>query len=62
MKVGEMIKALERYDENTEIEIRVHNPSVGPSRGTRVKSIGIGIDWDRGRLFIHPEKRLVEVI
>ena len=62
MTVGEMIKALKRYDENTEIEIRVHNPSVGPCRGTRVKSIGMGIDWDKGRLFIYPEKHLVEVI
>lgn len=62
MTAGEMIKALKRYDENTEIEIRVHNPSVGPCRGTKVKSVGMGIDWDKGRLFIYPEKRLVEVI
>ena len=62
MTVGEMIKALKRYDENTEIEIRVNNPSVGPCRWTRVKSIGMGIDWDKGRVFIHPEKHLVEVI
>lgn len=62
MKVCKMIEALRRYDENTEIEIRVHNPSVGPCRGTKVKGIGMGIDWDKGRLFIYPEKHLVEVI
>ncbi len=62
MTAGDMIEALKRYDENTEIEIRVRNPSVGPCRGTRVKSVGMGIDWDRGRLFIYPEKHLVEVI
>jgi hypothetical protein len=62
MTAGELIKALKRYDENMVVEIRVHNPSVGPSRGTNIKSISKGIDWDNNRLFIYPEKHLVEVI
>jgi len=44
------------------VEIRVHNPSVGPSRGTNIKSVSKGIDWDNNRLFIYAEKHLVEVI
>ena len=62
MTVAEMIKMLKRYDEKIEVEIRVHNPSVGPSRGTQVKTIQSGIDWDKGRVFIYPDKHLVEVI
>ena len=57
-----MIKALKRYDENMIVEIKVHNPSVGPSRGNNIKSISKGIDWDNDRLFIYAEKHLVEVI
>jgi len=44
------------------VEIKVHNPSVGPSRGNNIKSISKGIDWDNDRLFIYAEKHLVEVI
>ena len=62
MKASELIKALKRYDEDMEVEIRVHNPSVGPSRGTNIKSVSKGIDWDNNRLFIYAEKHLVEVI
>lgn len=62
MTVGELIKALKRHDDEQVVEILVHNPSVGPSRGTGIKCICGGIDWDKGRLFIYPEKHLVEVI
>lgn len=62
MKASELIKALKRYDEDMEVEIRVHNPSVGPSRGTHIKSVSKGIDWDNNRLFIYAEKHLIEVI
>lgn len=62
MTAGELIKALKRYDENMVVEIRVRNPSVVPSRGTNIKSISKGIDWDNNRLFIYPGKHLVEVI
>lgn len=36
MTAGELIKALKRYDEDMNVEIRVHNPSVGPSRGNKI--------------------------
>lgn len=62
MTVGEMIKQLNRYNVDMVVEIYVKNPSVGPSRGTNLKGIGRGIDWDKDRLFIFPEKMLVEVI
>ena len=62
MTVDELVKMLKRYDGNMVVEIRVHNPSAGPSRGTQVKTVQGGIDWDKGRLFIYPEKHLVEVI
>lgn len=62
MTVVEMIKALKRYDEDMVVEIRVYNPSVGPSIGTGIKFINKGIDGDMNRLLIYAEIRLVEVI
>ena len=44
MTVDELVKMLKRYDGNMVVEIRVHNPSVGPSRGAKIKN---SAGWNR---------------
>ena len=61
MKMSEMKAMLDgpSYGEDPEVVIRVDKPSIGPLATVPVKSIGIGFDWDNGKLIINPASPLV---
>jgi len=45
---------------NTKVSIPVDRgfASVGGRQKTDIKSVSNGIDWDRGKIFVHPEERV----
>lgn len=61
MKIRELIEALERVaernpDDNAVIELS--DPSIGAAASNDIKSLNVGFDWDRGKVFLVPEKEL----
>ena len=62
MKVKELKELLNHSDrhDDDDLVIGLAMPSVAYRACSGVKSVGFGIDWDRGRVFIEPELRLSE--
>lgn len=44
-----------------ECVVRVENPSVGPSAVTVMNGVTVGFDWDKGRLILSTEDRLLSL-
>ena len=61
MKIRELIEALERVEErnsNDNVVIERSDPSIGAAASSDIKSLNVGFDWDRGKVFLVPEKQL----
>ena len=43
-----------------EIVIPNNKISMGAKSATRVNGIGVGFDWNKGKIFISPEHKLIE--
>ena len=50
---------IKNMDDNAPVVIALAEPSVGISANCDVKTIRTGIDWDSGKLWICPEKKLL---
>jgi hypothetical protein len=67
MNAEELKQLLEKFQtrrdyENARVCIKVERiGAVGPSPTVEVKNMSMGIDWDKGKLIIYPEKLLREV-
>lgn len=48
-----------RLDENDPVVIELAEPSVGTKAHCDVENIATGIDWDMGKLWIYPKKKLL---
>lgn len=63
MKLKELKAVLnalgDRYDD-WDLVIPLAQPSVGAVATCRVRSIGMGFDWEHGMAMLHPEGRLTE--
>lgn len=43
-----------------EVVIQLSQPSIAVSAYSQIESIGIGFDWDEGKVFLIPSKELVD--
>ena len=43
-----------------EVVIQLSDWSIGPLPYSQIESIGIGFDWDTGKVFLIPSKELVD--
>ena len=43
-----------------EVVIQLSDWSIGPLPYSQIESIGIGFDWDTGKIFLIPSKELVD--
>lgn len=43
-----------------EVVIHLTQPSIAVSAYSQIDSIGIGFDWDEGKVFLIPSKELVD--
>jgi hypothetical protein len=62
-ELKEYIKHLEKFCKNSDdlqLVVKTNDPCIGPSSAVNVKAISCGIDWDKGRILIYPEKNLYE--
>lgn len=43
-----------------EVVVQLSQPSIAVSAYSQIESIGIGFDWDEGKVFLIPSKELVD--
>lgn len=64
MNVKELREALNSLDErhdNHEFRIVIEDHIMGPVPTTRIKSMGVGIDWNKGQFLLFPEDKLQKI-
>lgn len=54
-----MLNHSDRHDDD-DLMIKTDSPSVGPVSMHPVKSTVFGFDWEKGKVILYPEGRLVE--
>ena len=54
---------ISRLKDNEDLDVVIPNntPSMGPIGATSVKGVQSGFDWNKGRLFIYPEKEMTNL-
>ena len=71
MKIKELIDTLDRFyetphlrrfiEDDGEVVIKLSDPSIGPMAMCSIKSVGQGIDWEKGKIIIWPKTNLVSL-
>lgn len=62
-ELKEKVDAVLRHEGNEDLEVCIPNnkPSMGGISVTKVKNAHAGIDWNRSKFIIYPEKKLIEL-
>ena len=43
-----------------EVVVQLSQPSIAVSAYSQIESVGIGFDWDEGKVFLIPEKKIID--
>lgn len=43
-----------------EVVIKLSQPSIGPTACATIDGVGLGFDWDMGKVFLFPLKELID--
>jgi hypothetical protein len=61
MKVSELKAILEHSMEDEEVVVILSEPSMGPVAMVSVASASYGLDWEKGKLLLRPNAKLVRL-